>query len=486
MKSGMFDILVLSVLAAFVLSGCMVGPDYSRPKTVAVDGDEYVWASGHLRDINSLPEMYRWWENFADPVTASLVEEALVKNYDLMAAAARVLEAEAILTESRGRKLPEIDYGLSRDRSKRSFNFSGTRFSILTTTYTQEISASYVLDLFGKLKRAERASWAELLATDASRQAITNSVIATVIRSRIEVANLEKQLALAQANTEIRRRTRRIVELRYERGLVGPVDVRLARENLAASEAFEPQVELLLVKAYHALDVLLGRKAGVGKSLPDSLGDLPELSPVPVGLPVALLDRRPDIKAAEFEIKAANERIGVSIAQLYPDLTFTGNYGASGDRSRDITSQDFEMYSAIMRLVQPIFRGGQLRARVKASKARYQQLAAKYAGTVANAVREVEDALVSEELLLRQLGHVQVRFEEAQSAEQLARQRYQRGVEQILTVLESERRRRFAETELVLLQGRVWTNRVNLFLALGGNWVDQKGVAKSEEYSNVD
>ena len=128
------------------------------------------------------------------------------------------------------------------------------------------------------------------------------------------------------------------------------------------------------------------------------------------------------------------------------------------------------MYSAISRLAQPVFKGGQLKAQIDASKARYAELAANYAGTVLTAMREVEDALVTGQMLQTQLKHARVRFREAKAAQSLSRQRYQRGVERILAVLESERRCRMSEEELTVLKGQLWTTRVNLFLALGGDW----------------
>jgi len=310
-----------------------------------------------------------------------------------------------------------------------------------------------------------------MLASEQNEQALINSVIATTINSRINIATIHKQLSIAKANTESRQNTLEIVERRYSQGLVGPVDVRLARENLAAAKALEPAIELSLIIAKHSLDVLLGRRPGSTVSLPKTLADLPDLTAVPVGLPASLLDRRPDVKAAELQLAAASEQIGVSIAQLYPDLTLTGTYGFAADKMHTIFKEDeTEAYSMLFRLTQPIFKGGQLRAQVKAAKARHKEAAAYYASTVLTALKETEDALAREQLLWLQLEHVQLRFKEAKAAEQLSRQRYQRGVEGILTILESERKRRISENELAILKGRLWTARVNLFLALGGDW----------------
>lgn len=453
----------------------MVGPDYSRPETPAEMSDDYFHAGPHEQDVNDFADVDRWWEEFGDPATVELVRQALENNYDLKAAAARILQTQAALAETRGLQWPDISYNLSRDRSKRSFNlgagpFGGGRFSVMSTTWTHDISVNYILDLFGKLRRAERAAWADMLASEASEQALTNSIIAGVINSRINIATIQRRLSIARANTESRQRTLEIVERRYAQGLVGPVDTRLARENLAGSKAEEPAIELSLITARHALDVLLARPPGSSEDLPGTLEELPDLKPVPVGVPAQLLDRRPDVKAAELALRSANERIGVSIAQLYPDLSLTASYGASADEWEDIWDRYSETYSLLMRLGQPIFKGGQLRAQIDAAKARYAELAANYAGTVLTAMKEVEDALVTEQVLQEQLQHSERRFREAKAAEELSKQRYQQGLTGFLVVLETERRRRIAEELLAILKGRIWTARVNLYLALGGDW----------------
>jgi len=474
MKKRLVSICLLFFASGvLLLAGCMVGPKYSRPETAADTPDGYFHAGMHEEDVNDFADVDQWWERFGDETTAALVVQAMENNYDLKAAAARVLQAQAALVQVRGRRMPDVSYSLSRDRSQRSFNFAG-RFSVLTENWSQNISVAYVLDLFGKLKRAERAAWAQMFGSQANEQALINSMIATVIRVRIDIATLQRRLAIARANTTSRQDTLEIVERRYKEGLVGPVDVRLARENLEAAKAFEPSIELSLITAHNALDVLLGRRPGGSEHLPRTLEDLPDLEPVPIGLPGSLLDRRPDVMAAELMLRAANEQIGVSIAQLYPDLTLTAMYGASADRWRDIWEHFSETYSATVLFSQPIFKGGQLKAQVDAAKARYQELAANYGGTVLTAIREVEDALVTEQMLQKQLEHTELRFEEATAAENLSQERYQRGVESILSVLESERRRRIAEELLTILKGRIWTTRVNLHLALGGDWVDKK------------
>ena len=180
---------------------------------------------------------------------------------------------------------------------------------------------------------------------------------------------------------------------------------------------------------------------------------------------------------------AANERIGVSIAQLYPDLNLTGSYGYSGDTVEEIFKYDYtEMYAAVMNLAVPIFQGGQLRAQIDAAKARYEEMAANYANTVITAMKEVEDALITEQMLQAQLEQTQISLTEAKAAEDLSRQRYQSGVEGILSVLESEQRSRTAEEQLAVLKGQIWTSRVNLYLALGGDWNEQEKIMAAGQY----
>ncbi|UCD48547.1 MAG: efflux transporter outer membrane subunit [Phycisphaerales bacterium] len=472
--------LVVSLGAGLLISGCMIGPGYERPETVAEMAPRFVHSESRALDVDEVIERDRWWERFGDPVTADLVREALENNYDLQAMAARVLQAQASLAEARGRLWPEVSYDLTRTRGKTYIDLGdfgemaggggGGGFSFITTTWSQNVSISYLVDFWGKLRRARRGAWADMLVAEASRQALVNSVVATVIQARVDIATAQRRLAIARANTESRQRTYDITERRYRGGLVGPVEVRLARANLEQARAQEPGVELTLAMTRSALDVLLGRRPGASENLPETLPDLPDLTPIPVGVPAALLDRRPDVKAAEFSLWAANERVGASLAQLYPDLTLTGSYGASSSEWENIWNREFEVYSAITNLAAPIWKGGQIRAQIRAAKARYEELASEYVGTVLKAMQEVEDALAGEKLLLVQVEHRKLQFEESEAAEELSRRRYERGVESLLTVLEAERNRRIAEEQLTILRSQIWATRISLHLALGGDW----------------
>lgn len=482
--------LVLILAGTLLIGGCLVGPDYKRPETLAETAPEFVNAASPMRDVNETTQIDTWWQRFGDPVTADLVREALTSNNDLKAVAARVLQAQASLAEARGRLWPEISYSLSRTRGKTYIDLGdfgsmapggGGGFSFLTTTWTQGVSISYLVDFWGKIRRAERATWADMLASQANREALINSTVATVIQARVDIAMAQRRLAIARANTQSLERTFEITDRRYKGGLAGAAAVRLAGANLEQARAQEPEVELTLAMARTALDVLLGRRPGASENLPETLPDLPDLEPIETGVPAALLDRRPDVRAAEFSLWAANERVGASIAQLYPDLTLTGSYGASSSQWENIWDREFEIYSGIANLGAPIWKGGQIRAQIRATRARYDELVAVYAQTVLKAMQEVEDALASERLLLVQIEHRGRQYEEAQAAEELSRRRYELGAESLLTVLTAERNRQVAEEQVTLLQGRLWAARVNLHLALGGDWVEPAEVGTQTE-----
>jgi multidrug efflux system outer membrane protein len=327
-----------------------------------------------------------------------------------------------------------------------------------------------MVDLFGRLKRSEQAAWADILSAHAEQQALIHTIISEVVRARIRISTIQKALNIARKNTKNWQFALQVVERRYSEGLIGPVDVRLARENLAATRVVEIEIEQTLRIARHGLDVLINRQPGTSSQLPETLPDLPDLKPVPIGIPADLMDRRPDVRAAELRLAAATARVGTSIAELFPNLSLTASTGFRSDGLSDIVSSDNLVYSALFRLLQPIFKGGQIKARVDAAEARVEEASAYYAGVVLKALKEVEDALVQEEMLRRRLGAIETRFQEAQAAETLARERYFRGVERVITVLETERRRRNAQNELIQTKGDLWNARVDLFLALGGDW----------------
>ncbi len=470
-------VYILFMLFSVVLLGsCTVGPDYARPVTAADEADTFVNAADQRLVTDRIDP---WWTHFGDPLTSELVREALENNNSLKAAAANVLKSKALLDRTHGTRLPDVSVSGNRTRTKSSFEFiGGQRFGSYITSYSGDASVSYIVDLFGGLKRAEQAAMADFLSAGATHEALTHAIVSQVVKARVQISKYQRLLNIAKANTKNWKTAFKIVERRYNAGLIGPLDVHLTKENLAASQSLEPQLAQSLILAAHSLDVLLGRRPAASELLPETLPQLPELGDIPAGLPAGLLDRRPDVRASEMQLASATEQVGISIAALYPsfNLTATGGYRSSEFSSFTRTGAD--VYSFIIGLSAPIWKGGQLRAQVDFSRASVKQAVANYADTVLVALREVEDALVKHQKLSERYRILKVRLAESLSAERLARQRYLRGLEGILIVLDTERRRRIAENLVVETASQLFNARIDLFLALGGDWAESRSAQR--------
>ncbi len=460
---------LFTLLAASLLGACQATAtdlEDALPDTSSLAGEGFVHAS---RSELGETRASRWWERFEDPVLNRLVEATLAGNLELVQAAARVRESDARLRSVTGGRGLSIDGAFSASRRVDNTPTMGKTY---TTALTPQVQIAWQADLFGRLKSIERARYAELLASESDRLAIAHSLAAEAARFRVQLSLLERELELANEITDSRARTLKTVEGRYERGVnsTSAVEVHQARENLASARAALPAFERQLEQTYLALDQLLGAKPGSGAKLNTLGAALPNASAPPVGIPAALLDRRPDLRAARHSVESAVAEVDASVAALYPDLTLTGAVGWSDDDFGDLFSAQSFFANILGNLTAPIFNSGRLEADADIARARLESLVASYAASVLQAVREVEDALAAERGLLAELQERTTQRDEALLAENLARDRYGRGLESLLTVLDTERRRSGAENQVLLLQAAVWNARIDLHLALGGDW----------------
>lgn len=455
---------ILAMLA--VLSGCTVGPDYFRPEIISDDPESFVNQPSAWPDANDLAPVGHWWDSFGDPVIGELVEQALISNNDLKIAAARVLEGRALVRRATGVRLPSVDYSGSRTFGRALPGADPTKL------YRQDLSISWIVDFFGKLRRSEQAAIKDFLADKANQQALVHAIIAQTVSSRVNISTQQRLLEIAHSNIKSRQQTLNIVERRYNSGLTGSLDLHLARENLAAAASTEPVARQNLALGLHSLDILLGRRPASVEAPANTLPYMPNLSPIPMSVPMSLLDRRPDVISAEMQLAAATERVGVSIAELFPDLTLSLSGGYLSNSYRLLTASENQIYSTIIGLAAPIYKGGSLKAGVEAAKARAEGAAANYANVVLRAIGEVEDSLVKEEQTSIRVKLLQERFDEVLIADTQARRRYSEGVESVslLFILETERRRIIAENELAFAIQSLYNTRIELFLALGGDW----------------
>lgn len=454
------------LLFGLSMTGCTLGPEYQRPATAA-DGLKSNSNAAETGQGNLSP----WWMRFGDPTTSELVRVALKNNTDLQVAAARVLEAQAGFKSAEASIWPQLNYNFTASHTKSSFVLPEMgRRTVYSTTYSAGLSLSYQLDLFGKLKRSRQAQWASFLAEEANRLTVEHSIIAGVVRSRVALANAEDAKHIAEEIRDSWKQTLKTIERRYSLGLAGAVDLYLARENLAAAEATVRQLGASVTLARNGLDVLLGRSPGSGPEIPQTLPELPDLDEIPAGIPVALLDRRPDLIQAEMNLKAATYGVGAALADLYPSLSLTGSTGTTSDTLSDLLDSKASVYNLVGNLLGPIFSGGSRKAAVKVARARAEAAAASYSGAVLKALEDVANALAQDTMNRERLDDIRAQLKNARAADQLARDRYRRGVEAFLKVLETERRLRAAEQAMMSARADTWNARIDLFLALGGDW----------------
>jgi multidrug efflux system outer membrane protein len=330
--------------------------------------------------------------------------------------------------------------------------------------------------LWGRLSRAKQAAFATLLASEQDQRTVVQTLIADIVRTWLQVKELQCQLDLSRRTIANYENSLDLVEQRYVRGLVPPVDVHLSRQNLWAVRAQKPQWEQELATARRRLELLLGRyPAGtVLTATAEETGCVcelpPPLAPLPVGLPSDLLDRRPDIRAAEMRLRAASARIGEVKATLLPHITLTGDSGFRSVELDDLFKAASSVWSLIADLALPVLNRGAQKSQIRASTARTAQMAATYRGAVLNAFGEVEAALQEEKVQQERLRWLAGAVTEARRSLELAEARYRRGLDNLLLTLTTQLSLYNAESEHIRTERLFRTARVNLILALGGPW----------------
>ncbi|MBU2500302.1 efflux transporter outer membrane subunit [bacterium] len=464
--------LLLSLMLV-ALTGCSVGPDFVRPGAGPDVPEDWARTPVSQDAATGPAPAARWWTAFGDAALDSLVDRAMRRNHDLAAAAARVAEARAQTGGAEAQRWPTIEVGGSASRSK-SANLN-IPFPI--NPYVSSFSASATLrweaDLWGRLGRGKESAVAGLLASENDRRALAHSLAAEVVRTWLEIGELENQLALTRESVASYTRTVAIVEDRYHAGLVEALDMHLARQNLAAAQATEPGLLQARAGARRRLEILCGdypagRGVQVDGAREDQACDL--LPAVPEGLPSELLDRRPDLAAAESRLHAAVAQIGQAKAALYPRISLTGSAGSTSRELADLGKEGTDVFSLVGNLVMPLINRGATKAQIQAAEARAAQASAAYRQAVLTAFAEVENTLDQDHYQQERAGHLTRAARSAAFAQEISQDRYQRGLDNILVLLEAQRRFFTTESQRLSAQRDRKAARVNLILALGGPW----------------
>lgn len=469
--SGRFiRLLILSLM----VTGCLhLGPEYRPP----VDASDMPAAFGQaVAPGHAVPytEEERWWTIFNDPELNHTMDTVLSHNWDIARTADRILELRALAGQTRADRFPQIDMEWLGRKDVREVptGSGGARERETTSTYDVALPLFFEVDLWGRLARADEASRAEVLRAEENRRAVAQTVVAEALALYFEIESIERGLAITDQLIENFKRNLRLVRRRYERGLATALDLRQARRILAESEATVPTLRRDLGIRQHRLAVLMGQYPSPAPPRTHPEDYYQRLPEVPPGLPSDLLRRRPDIRAAEARLEALNARVAEALASRFPRITLTGRFGYQSSHFDQLLQSDSEIWTLANGVAQPLFDAGRLQEGQRAAEARYRQGVADYVQTVLTAFAEVEDALLTRREQLVRRDRVVTFLEEARQTQLVAEKRYSRGLTRYLEVLDAQRARFLAERELVQADLALYINRINVYLALGGDWGD--------------
>jgi len=457
--------LTPAICSLSLVGGCVVGPDYVKP---AVEVPSSYRLSGQVPAAAEASAETAWWRGFRDSHLDALTQEALANNRDLMIATARVDEFAAILAGTRSQAFPQIGYGLSGNRARSSEDKIPSFVDPTATTWTSLLSASWELDLWGRIRRETEAARANLLATDEARQGVILTIISSVIASYITLLDLDEQLRVTDATIAGRKKSVDLFETRLKGGWISEFEMTQVRAEYEAAIAQRPPILEAIAVQENALSVLVGRNPGPidrARSL-DALG-----SPaVPAGLPSELLNRRPDIREAEQRLIASNALIGAARALFFPRITLTTFLGFASASLGNLFTGPAHTWSFTGDVAGPIYTGGGLTAAVDQAEARRDQSYANYEKVIQNAFRDVDDSLADLRHSAELRETLEQRVATLQRSVELATERYENGYSDYLDVLDAERSLFNAQLQLASDRGDYERALVDLYRALGGDW----------------
>ena len=472
--------LLAGIAGLVLLAGCTVGPDYERPQTElparwsaapsANVTDEAVDAAA-MSKTSVQPD---WWRRFDDPVLTALVERALTANEDIQLAAARVAEARANLSFTRADRLPSLGAEASASRVRSSGDLTSPTVDRTANDFRLASVLSYEVDLWGRLARSNEAARATLLSTRAARDAVRLAVASDTALTYFNLRSLDEQLAIAERTVTSRSESLDLQQSQFDAGAVTELELRQAQAELAAAQAQVPQLRRARDEQVNALAVLLGSspRAIIEDAMPRGLeiDQLPVPPLRPDQQPAALLERRPDIRDAEQQLRAANAEIGVARAAYFPTLSLSALLGLESLELDRLFSGGTGTWQLLGNSSAPIFDFGRTEANVRAAEARREQAQSTYRGTVRTAFREVADAVGAQQTTTERLEAETRQVQTRRDTLRLARRRYDAGYSSYLEVLDAQRTLFQSELDRVTAQSERLAATVDLYKALGGGW----------------
>ncbi len=460
----------LALVLAALLVACTIGPEYKRPDThtpAAFRGDQGKPDDKSLGDLG-------WWELYRDPVLEKLIHTALVQNYDVNVALARVEEFQAVAGIARFGSLPQVSIGGAATQNAYSSvgptPFPGTAGTV-RDSFTPAINASYEIDLWRRIASLNAAARDDLIASEFARDTTRVSVVASVATAYFNLRSLDQQLAITQRTAATREKFLELTRAQFSRGVVSGLDVSRAEANLAAARAIIPKLQSDIAAAENQLHILLGENPG--PILREAAGDnnyFPQPVDVPPGLPAALVERRPDLRQAEATLIGSNDRLKAAKASLFPTISLTGTYGSTSATLANLFTGPARVYTFGLTFLQPILDTTRNPYTVEMYTAREKQAMLQYQQTVGQAFREVADALTARQAYSAQLQEQDRQVAALRLANQRVLKRYQVGYSSYFEVIDADSSLFAAELLRAQAYGNALASLVQLYKSLGGGW----------------
>lgn len=458
-----------ALAAAVLLAGCLMGPNYKQPD---LDLPE-----GQAADNFSIFTNAKWWEVFQDPVLNQLEADALAYNKDLQAAVARVDQARAAVGIATADQLPSLSAAAESGRA-------GNNLGSGETQSTANVSVSFELDLWGKYRRLSEAARAKLLASEASRDTVRLTLTADVAKNYFALRMLDAQLIIARRTLDARKENVRIYTSRYKNGYSTEVDLKRMEANMASVQAQEQQLRLKITQTETALSVLVGKSPReiIENNTPrgKKLADITLVPDVPEGIPSDLLARRPDVRAAEGNLIAANANIGAARASYFPSIPLTASAGYASGALDNLFRGSSGVWAIGGQILAPIFEGGKIRAQNKQAEAAYREMLATYEKTVQGAFKEALDAIAANRINREIFDSYKQQTAAMQRSYDLTKKQEDAGLIGVTDLLDVEENLLSAEMNLASARNDELAAIVNLSKALGGGWNVKDGFGPYE------
>jgi multidrug efflux system outer membrane protein len=456
--------------AAALVTGCTVGPNYKRPEMPAPA--QYRFAEGPAQ-AESMADL-KWWQVFDDPALQALIQQAIANNLDLKVAAARLEEARARAGISKSFLYPEVN-GAVGYSVRQATNTPPTTQNPDGSSVNQSVMGgfqlSWELDLYVRLRRQNEAAYAMVLASEQGRRGVMVTLVGDLATDYFLLRELDAQLQISRETLRLNDETIAYFRNRLEGGVSNRLELDRAVANRALTAVAIPDIERQIGITENAIALLLGRPPG---DVARPTTGLPELPPaIPAGMPATLLERRPDVVAAEEMLVAANADIGAAKALFFPHISLTGFLGGlSGDLSTFLGG-DGAIWSVGAGLLQPVFQAGRIKHNYEATQAAFTAAVAQYQKSALNAYREIANSLITIQKLAAMRTEIQTGVTSLRDAADLARARYDSGLANYLEIILADQDLFQQELLLAQTRGAELRARAELYRALGGGWQTQ-------------